>query len=121
MPLYGRSFTNTQGLGKSFSGIGEGSFEKGIYDFKDLPLAGAQEYYDEEAGATYSYAEGSGMFVSYDTVAMALQKVDYIAQRKLGGAMWWDISGDKTDDNASIVTNVGRMRRDSGDEWSANF
>ncbi|KAI4665051.1 uncharacterized protein J4E79_003350 [Alternaria viburni] len=106
MPLYGRSFTNTQGLGASFSGIGTGSFERGVYDFKDLPLAGAQEYYDEEAGATYSYDEASGEFVSYDTVAMALKKVDYIAEQGLGGAMWWEISGDRTDDSGSIVTNV---------------
>lgn len=109
MPLCGRSFTNTQGLGKSFDGIGTGSWEKGIYDFKDLPLAGAQEYYNAEAGATYSFDEGGGMFVSYDTVAMALKKVDYIMQQQLGGAMWWDISGGKTDDG-SIVTNVSRMR-----------
>jgi chitinase len=109
MPLYGRSFTNTQGLGKSFTGIGAESWEKGVYDFKDLPLAGAKEYYDAEAGATYSYDEGSGMFVSYDTVAMALKKVDYIAKQKLGGAMWWEISGDKTDDG-SIVMNVSGMR-----------
>ncbi|KAG9192425.1 chitinase [Alternaria panax] len=106
MPLYGRSFTNTQGLGKSFNGIGDGSFEKGVYDYKDLPLAGAQEHYDEEAGASYSYDEGSGMLVSYDTVAMALKKVDYIAQQKLGGAMWWEISGDRRDNDGSIVANV---------------
>ncbi|KAL1800147.1 hypothetical protein ACET3X_000489 [Alternaria dauci] len=106
MPLYGRAFANTQGVGKPFDGVGEGSFEKGIYDFKDLPVAGAQEYYDEEIGASYSYDKKSGMFVSYDTVAMALKKVDYIAQQKLGGAMWWDISGDKTDNDGSIVRNV---------------
>lgn len=111
MPLYGRSFTGTQGVGKSFDSTGEGSFEKGIYDFKDLPVAGAQEYYDEEVGASYSYDEGSGTFVSYDTVAMALKKVDYIAQQKLGGAMWWEISGDKTDNAGSIVQNVGCMRK----------
>jgi chitinase len=110
MPLYGRSFTNTQGLAKSFNGIGEGSWGRGVYDFKDLPMTGAQEYYDEEVGATYSYDEGSGMFVSYDTVAMALKKVDYIAQENLGGAMWWEISGDKPDDDGSIVANVSCMR-----------
>jgi len=108
MPLYGRSFTNTPGLGLPYNGIGIGSWEAGVYDFKDLPLAGAQEFYDAEAGATYSYHNGSGMLVSYDTVAMALQKVDYIAQQRLGGAMWWEISGDKTDEE-SIVSNVSRV------------
>ncbi|OWY44326.1 hypothetical protein AALT_g6048 [Alternaria alternata] len=114
MPLYGRSFTNTQGVGKSFDSTGEGSFEKGIYDFKDLPVAGAQEYYDEEVGASYSYDEGSGTFVSYDTVAMALKKVDYIVQQKLGGAMWWEISGDRTDNAGSIVQNIIEKMRGGG-------
>jgi len=109
MPLYGRSFTNTQGLGLPYNGIGIGSWEAGVYDFRDLPLAGAEEFYDAEAGATYSYHNRSGMLVSYDTVAMALQKVDYIAQQRLGGAMWWEIGGDKTDEG-SIVSNVSRMR-----------
>ncbi|KAF7575321.1 ChiA, Chitinase [Pyrenophora tritici-repentis] len=109
MPLYGRSFTNTQGLGLPYNGIGIGSWEAGVYDFKDLPLAGAQEFYDAEAGATYSYHNGSGMLVSYDTVPMALRKVVDLAQQRLGGAMWWEISGDRMDEG-SIVSNVSRLR-----------
>ncbi|CAO2656353.1 Nn.00g051560.m01.CDS01 [Neocucurbitaria sp. VM-36] len=105
MPLYGRAFTKTQGLGKPYDGIGDGTWEKGVYDFKDLPLKGATEYYNKEAGATYSYDSSTGMLVSYDTVDMAMRKVDYIKQNKLGGAMWWEVSGDRTDDK-SIITNV---------------
>jgi chitinase len=37
---------------------------------------------------------------------MAKEKAHYIMERSLGGAMWWELSGDKTDDNGSIVTNV---------------
>jgi chitinase len=92
-------------LGLPYNGIGLGSFEAGVYGFKDLPLAGAVEMYDSEAGASYSYHEGSGMLVSYDTVDMALKKVDYVKKMGLGGAMWWEISGDKNG-TGSIVTNV---------------
>lgn len=103
MPLYGRAFTNTTGIGKPFSGVGEGSFEAGVWDYKALPRPGAQEHYDEEAGASYSF-DGSTL-VSYDTLDMAKRKVEFIKQNDLGGAMWWELSNDRQDEG-SIITHV---------------
>lgn len=105
MPLYGRSFTNTDGLGKPFQGTGQGSWEQGVWDFKALPQAGAQEHIDEEAGASYSYDPNTRTMISYDTVDMALKKTQWIKQRNLGGAMWWELSGDRQD-AGSIISNV---------------
>lgn len=89
MPLYGRAFENTDGPGKPFSGVGQGTWENGVHDFKTLPLGGAKEFYDEEAGATYSYNEATKCLVTYDTVDMARKKAEWVKKHRLGGAMWW--------------------------------
>jgi chitinase len=99
MPLYGRAFTNTDGPGAPFQGVGEGSWENGIFDYKALPREGATEEFDSIAnggvGASWSYDAASRTMVSYDTVPMAEEKSKYIIDNQLGGAMWWEASGDR--------------------------
>lgn len=106
MPLYGRTFTNADGLGKPYNGTGNGSWENGIWDYKVLPQAGAQVLYDSQAGASYSYDSGARTLVSYDTPQAASFKISYIKTKGLGGAMWWEASGDRpvTDNNSLIKT-----------------
>lgn len=105
MPLYGRAFENTDGLGKPYRGIGDGTWERGVYDFKKLPLAGAEEHHDHESGASYSYDSAKRTLISYDTVDMARKKADFVKKGGLGGAMWWESSADK-EGGDSLVGNV---------------
>jgi len=42
--------------------------------------------------------------ISYDTVEMAQQKADFIHEFGLGGAMWWESSGDKQGEESLIST-----------------
>ncbi len=105
MPLYGRAFESTDGIGKPYSGVGQGSWENGCWDYKALPLPGAEEKYDEEAKATYSYDPAKRHLVTYDNVAMAREKAEWIKAHDLGGGMWWESSADKPG-NESLIGNV---------------
>ncbi|EFQ98261.1 endochitinase 1 [Nannizzia gypsea CBS 118893] len=95
MPLYGRAFTNTDGPGKPFQGVGPGSWENGIWDYKVLPKDGAQEKKDDESGASYSYDQASRTMISYDTIPMVEDKTKWVIDNGLGGGMWWEASGDR--------------------------
>ena len=103
LPLYGRGFEKTEGLGKPYDGLPKGSWEAGIWDYKVLPQDGAEEKYDEEAGASYSYNSGTKSLVSYDTPDSVQKKLEYLKEKGLGGTMFWEASGDKTDDAGSLI------------------
>ncbi|CAK7203686.1 Chitinase 4 [Sporothrix eucalyptigena] len=94
LPLYGRAFTNTEGIGQPYVGTGPGSWENGIWDFKALPLPGAHEQFDPDIIAASCYDPETHTFVTYDNQASTLAKATFIKDRGLGGAMWWESSGD---------------------------
>jgi chitinase len=59
------------------------------------------------------------LFVTYDTKLVAKQKVDYIKNGHLGGAMWWESSGDKPGAD-SLIDTVFTGLADGGIEYSEN-
>ncbi len=44
--------------------------------------------------------------VSYDSPRVATEKVSYIKQLGLGGAMWWETSGDKAAEQGGLINTV---------------
>jgi chitinase len=104
LPLYGRSFANTAGLGQTFNGSGDGTWEAGVLDYKSLPLNGSTVYTDKKTVASWSYNKKTKQLVSFDTPAVQTLKAKYLKKEKLGGAWWWDSSSDRTDDKSLVST-----------------
>jgi chitinase len=102
---YSRGFSNTDGLGKSCSGGStDKSWEAGIVDYKNLPLPGATEYYDEKAGAGYSYDPAKRILNSYDTVRSVQEKANFVIKNNLGGIIVWEASGDRPISSGKSLT-----------------
>ncbi|KAI6358233.1 Endochitinase 46 [Pyricularia grisea] len=109
MPIYGRTFQNTDGPGRPYSGTGPGSWENGIWDFKALPRPGATEQYDAATGATWSYDATQREMVTYDTPDNVRRKVDWVKTKGLGGSMFWELSGDRTDGSSLVGTSASSL------------
>ncbi|KAH7459192.1 Chitinase 1 [Fusarium oxysporum f. sp. matthiolae] len=105
MPLYGRSFESTPGLGQSFTSSEEGSHEKGAWDYKELPRSpSAKMFCDEKAVGCYSYDNNTNQLISFDIPATVEKKVAYIKDLRLGGSMFWEASGDRSGSCSLIGT-----------------
>ncbi|KAH6623385.1 endochitinase [Chaetomium tenue] len=120
MPLYGRAFQGTDGLGRPFNGVGEGTWENGVHDYKKLPLEGSEVLADYDAGASYCYHRDRRVLVSYDNVEMARAKADYIRHRGLGGGMWWESSADKEGPESLIGNVVDVLGGPNSLQWREN-
>jgi len=110
-PLYGHAFSGTSGPGTPFNGTGNAaSFgDAGIWDYKALPISNCSPIVTElpNLGASYSYDAEAKYMISYDTPNIAKQKARWIEKMGLGGAMWWEISMDKSGEESLVAATVG--------------
>ncbi|EGX47210.1 hypothetical protein AOL_s00091g31 [Orbilia oligospora ATCC 24927] len=112
MPMYGHSFI-TDGPGEVAQPYSD---HDRVWNYKELPPDGATEYVQEDIAASWSYDPARRLFTSYDNPSIAKLKAEYIINKKLGGAMWWETSGDRKDERSLIMTvvehlGVGRLDR----------
>ncbi|KAI0593882.1 glycoside hydrolase superfamily [Biscogniauxia sp. FL1348] len=117
LPVYGRSFEGTSGLGQNYSGVGAGDPQSGVWLYKDLPRPGAREHWDDVAKAAYSYDPETRELISYDNVRSAVFKAHYLEDRQLGGAFFWEASGDKAGARSLVNTMAKNLRRL---DWTPN-
>jgi chitinase len=114
VPFYGRGWSGVpatnSGIGQTSTGLPQGSYEAGIFDYKDLVAkiqsnpARYQVFEDTNAEASFLYAPGdNGLWVSFDDTAIMKRKVNYIKELGLGGAMFWELSGDTKDPSTSLL------------------
>jgi len=108
LPLYGRSFANTNGIGQAFNGVGPGTWEAGIYDYRALPLPGSTVSTDPGLGASWSYDRQKRELITYDNEEVGRIKGQYIKNERLGGSMFWELSGDKGSNRDGMETGPGK-------------
>ncbi|MFL6143037.1 MAG: glycosyl hydrolase family 18 protein [Labedaea sp.] len=98
--FYGRGWTGvTQAApGGTATGPAPGTFEQGIEDYK--VIKGSCPSNGTIAGTAYAFC--GGQWWSYDTPSTIGGKMNYVRNQSLGGAFFWELSGDTG--NGELIT-----------------
>jgi chitinase len=64
--------------------------------------------FHEESMVPWTYNPTTGVFISYDDPESFSHKLDYLEEVGLGGAMFWELSGD-TEDHILVDTLHDRL------------
>ncbi len=119
LPFYGRSFKDVEnvdnGLFQEHKGVGPGTWEGGSLDFCDLVDGvnghsfimregsqwfgndGYERFWDDVTKTPYLF--NGSTFITYDDDESIAEKVSYVKEKKLGGVMIWELSGDLRHDS----------------------
>ncbi|OAA65146.1 chitinase [Akanthomyces lecanii RCEF 1005] len=104
LPTYGRAFEQTDGIGMPFTGIGQGIWEEGVWDYKVLPKQNAHVFCDYEVRGCYSFDPKAKELISFDTSQIVSSKVAWLRREGLAGSIFWEASGDRSDEDSLIAT-----------------
>lgn len=84
----------------------QGEPTAGSYDYKALPLPGSTTAFDARLVASSCYNPSTREWISYDSPEAAAAKATFIDVNGLGGAMWWELSGDRKRGDGGLVAIV---------------
>jgi hypothetical protein len=111
LPFYGRGWKGVSnvhnGLYQSHTGAPPGTYEDGVFDYRDLHdhyLGTYVRYWHSQAMAPWLYHPTTGIMISYDDPQSIAAKAAYVASRQLGGLMFWELADD--DDQHTLTSAV---------------
>lgn len=102
VPFYGRGWEGVpdinHGLFQQAGGVPQGTWEPGVFDYKDLKAnylgKGYTRYWSDDAGVPWLFSPEAGVMITYDDPQSIRAKADYIRDNRVGGAMIWELSCD---------------------------
>ncbi len=105
LAFYGRGYSGVpdinNGLYQTYWGPANvGTWENGVFDYWDLEqnyinTNGYTSFWNDETKTPWIYNSNTQTMISYDDVESLQEKGNYINSMGLGGAMFWEFSGDK--------------------------
>lgn len=103
---YGRGWTGVPNVNNGLYQAGRaapGTYEAGNEDFKVLKTLGWPSFVDPQSRAQWIF--NGSTFWSFDTPAQVSEKMNYVKSKNLGGAFFWEFSGD--DAQATLTKAIG--------------
>ena len=117
--FYGRGWSGvsagtTNGLRRPATGLPMGTWETGVFDAWDIAQRLTQQpsvyarFWDDVAKAPFVFAASlaGGTWIGYEDTQSLLAKVGYVHERRLGGVMFWELSGDIRTPASSLLTTI---------------
>ncbi|WP_103995334.1 glycosyl hydrolase family 18 protein [Paenibacillus sp. UNC499MF] len=90
IPFYGRSWG---GCEAENNGLYQACKGGDVVDWTEKP-EGFQRYWNDRAKVPYLYNKQTGQFVSYEDEESIGYRAEFIKEKGLGGAMFWELNGD---------------------------
>ena len=75
-----------------------GTWENGVFDYDHLKrsyIPSYTRYWDDQSKVPFLFNPSTGIWITYDDLQSIGIKNNYIKQKRLGGAFFWELSSDR--------------------------